>query len=262
MLFSWFRDRRRKKLLQEPWPAEWLHILKTNVAHYLLLKDEQKKLLLDIARIIIEEKFWEGCKGFQITDEVKVTISSQAALLLLGIEHNYYERVPTILVYPTSFRTARPDDHADEAFVPDQAAMGQAVYRGPVILAWDEVLREGSAPERGHNVVVHEFAHQLDFLDDSIDGVPPLANYRDRQRWLQVMNHALEQHRQMLDRRSGAFFTAQAAESLTEFFADASESYFCQPHDLAAEFPEVYAQLQGYYRIDPRQWFQGKQFGS
>ncbi len=255
MLFNWFRDRRRAKLWQTPWPSAWLQVLDRNVMHYSLLPSAQQKQLRDIAGILITEKFWEGCNGFVITDEVKVTISAQAALLVLGIEHDYYDRVPTVLVYPSTFWTAKPDEHADNAFVPDQAVLGQAVYRGPVILAWDEVVKEGRVPESGHNVVIHEFAHQLDFLDDVVDGVPPLASVKAKEQWLLVMNQALELHRQTLEHRGHVFFSVQAAESLTEFFADSSEAFFCKPMDLAAEFPDVFAQLAGYYRINPRDWF-------
>lgn len=255
MLFSWFRDRRRRKLWQIPWPTAWMQILDRNVGHYQLLPSKQQKQLRDIARILIAEKYWEGCNGLVINDEVKVTISAQAALLLLGLDHDYYDRVPTILVYPSAFLTARPDDNADEAFVPDQAVLGQAVYRGPVILAWDEVVREGRYPEHGHNVVVHEFAHQLDFLDNSADGVPPLASNKAKEQWLKVMNQALVQHRLTLEQHGHVFFSEQAADSLTEFFADSSEAFFCKPMDLAAEFPQVFEILQSYYQIDPKAWF-------
>src|SRR5207244_164301 len=101
----------------------WLQIVHRNVGHYQWLKSGQQKQLRDMARILMAEKFWEGCNGLVITDEVKVTISAQAALLLLGLEHDYYDRVPTILVYPTAFWTAKPDEHADDAFVPDQAVL-------------------------------------------------------------------------------------------------------------------------------------------
>ncbi|HQR07068.1 MAG TPA: zinc-dependent peptidase [Gemmatales bacterium] len=259
MFFTWFRDRRRQKWLQAPWPAEWMQFLERNVAHYRLLDVKQQKQLRDIARILIEEKYWEACNGVEMTDEIKVTISAQAALPLLGIEHDYYERVMSILVYPSTFLTARPDDNTDDAFVPDKAVLGQAVYRGPVILAWDEVLHEGRYPEEGSNVVVHEFAHQLDFLDNSVDGVPPLANKKDRERWLQVMNQALEQHRQTLDHHQRTFFSPAAAESLTEFFAYSSELYFCRPIELSAHYPQVFEMLQSYYRIDPRLWFAAHQ---
>jgi len=255
MLFNWFRDRRREKLWQAPWPSAWLQILDRNVGHFHLLSAAQQKQVRDIASVLIAEKFWEGCNGFIITDEVKVTISAQAALLLLGIEHDYFDRVPTILVYPSAFFTARPDDNTDDAFVPDKAALGQAVYRGPVILAWDEVIKEGREPESGHNVVVHEFAHQLDFLDNSADGVPPLISDVAKDQWLTVMNLALEQHRQTLEHRGHIFFPVDAASSLTEFFAYSSEAFFCKPMDLAAEFPDVFAQLASYYRINPRDWF-------
>lgn len=254
MLFNWFRDRRRRKLLEAPWPESWQQILTRNVAFTSYIPALLQPRLRDIARILIAEKFWEGCAGLVITEEIQVTIAIQAAILLLELEHDYYARVPTILVYPSSFRTATADDNADEAFVPGRPAMGEAVYRGPVILAWDEVLDHGRHPELGHNVVLHEFAHQLDFLDNSVDGVPPLATFQERRRWLEVMSEALEKHRESLTRHRNAIFNAQTAESRTELFAYATEVFYCTPMKLAAEYPDVYELLQGYYRVDPRKW--------
>lgn len=254
MLFNFFRDRRRRKLLAAPWPDVWQQILIRNVPYFFRLPANLQTKARDIARIMVAEKYWEGCAGFQINEEVQVTIAAQAALLLLGMDHDYYQRVMTILVYPSAFLTTRPDENTDDAFVPDKAALGQAVFRGPVILAWDDVLAKGRRPEGGENVVIHEFAHQLDFLDNTVDGVPPLASEKDRQEWLTIMNQALEAHRQALAERRRSFFTDQTAESVTELFAYASEAFYCIPMDLAAEYPEVFRLLQNYYRVDPRQW--------
>lgn len=256
LMFSWFRDRRRSKLLAEPFPPAWEAILHRNVGHYPLLDESQRARMRDIARVVVAEKAWEGCGGQEITEEIQVTTAAQAALLLLGLEHDYYARVPSIIVYPTAFHLPEHDETGDEYFTQsERIAEGQAVYRGPVILGWDQVLSEGRDPSSGHNVVVHEFAHQLDFLDNQKDGAPPLPNAALARRWKAVMADALARHRQALDRGKETFFTEQAGEDEAEFFADVSESFYCLPHDLHAEHPDLFDLVWEYYRVDPRKWF-------
>jgi len=255
-MFSWFRTRRRSKLLAEPPPPTWEGILERNVGHYPLLNGDQRALLRDIARVLVAEKVWEGCGGLDITEEVQVTTAAQAALVLLGLEHDYFARVPSIIIYPTAFHLPEHDDTGDESFTDSaRIAEGQAVYRGPVILGWDQVLSEGRDPAHGHNVVVHEFAHQLDFLDNQTDGAPPLPNAAMTRRWKTVMAAALDRHRKALERGEETFFTEHASEDEAEFFADVSESFFCLPHDLESEHPELFNLVREYYRVDPRPWF-------
>src|SRR6516162_5257065 len=103
MIFSWLQRRRRRKLLTQPFPVAWLDYLHKNVAHYRFLSEAEQARLRDDLRIFIAEKSWEGCGGLRMTDEIKVTIASQACLLVLGLEHNYYDRVESILVYPRGY---------------------------------------------------------------------------------------------------------------------------------------------------------------
>ncbi len=254
-MFSFFRNRRRRKLLDEPFPPWWDGILKRNVGHYQRLLPAEQAKLRDTLRILVAEKKWEGVGGMHCTDEVKVTVAAQAALLLLGIEHDYYARVDSIVVYPGGFRTPNAEDGWEDDFLSDFEADGQAVYRGPVILSWGMALEEGRDPTCGYNVVVHEFAHQLDFLDNTINGTPPLADKALEARWQVVMQAAFDRHRRALDRREETFFTEHAAEDETEFFADASEGYYCNPHGLREEEPDVFELLKAYYRVDPLAWF-------
>jgi MtfA peptidase len=249
MLLKWFQYRRRRRLLHQPWKRDELAALEQVKLYHLLSPTLQRKLR-HITRILIDEKHWEGCAGFTVTSEVQIVIASQAALLLLYMQHDYFSRVPTILVYPKAFTTTRADDHTDEEFIPDKAAEGQAVYRGPVILAWDEVLHDALYPEEGENVVIHEFAHQLDFLDNNVDGVPLLESMNARTRWKNIMNAALEQHRDRIDDRQRLFFPRAAAESVTEFFAYASEIYYTHPQELRQHYPEVFEQLRSFYKLD------------
>jgi Mlc titration factor MtfA (ptsG expression regulator) len=256
MIFSWLRKRRRRKILAEPFPIRWEPFLRTNVAHYSRLSEAEQARLRDIARILIAEKQWEGTHGLYVTEEMKVTIAAQAALLLLGLDHDYYARVDSIVVYPGKFRTPQREDNWEDDELSEMEAEGQAVYRGPVILSWEDVLPEGRHPDVGFNVVIHEFAHQLDFLDNNLNGTPPLESRELESRWKYVMTIAYEDHRREIQQGEvETFFSEQAADNETEFFADASEAFFCRPIDMKFEYPEVYELLQAFYHVDPVKWF-------
>jgi len=254
-MFHWLRNRRRRKLLAEPFPPWWEAILVRNVGHYPRLSIEQQARLRDTTRILFAEKYWEGCGGLHITDEIKLTIAGTASLLLLGLDDIYFERVPTIVLYPTAFRSPIQEDNWEDDELSDTEKDGMAVYRGAVLLSWQEVLAECREPESGYNVVLHEFAHQLDFLDNEINGTPPLANPAMEATWHTVMQAAYDRHRMMLDQGADTFFTPHAGDDETEFFADATEAFYCRPADLQDEEPGVYSLLEAYYRVDPRAWF-------
>ncbi len=165
MLFSWFAKRRRRQILATPFPDAWLEHLQKNVAVYRLLTEAEQAKLRDDLRIFMAEKEWEGCGGLVLTDEMKVTVAAQACLLLLGVEHDYFRFVKTILLYPSAYRA--PEGEMGPAGIVQEGLgrAGEAWHRGPVVLAWDSVVAGGQNHRDGHNVVLHEFAHQLDFLD-------------------------------------------------------------------------------------------------
>lgn len=258
MVFSWLRGRRRRKLLAEPFPVRWGAVLARNVGHFPRLSPPEQARLRDTARILIAEKQWEGAGGLFVTEEMKVTIAASAALLLLGADHDYYARVASVVVYPDKFRTpVREDDWEDDGLSDDEAD-GQAVYRGPVILSWPDVIAEAPDPDCGNNIVLHEFAHQLDFVDRAADGTPPLADPALAARWRYVMTVAFEDHRRAVSKGDDeTFFSEQAADNPAEFFADATEAFYCRPDDMRELHPEVYRLLAAYYRVDPAGWFAG-----
>ena len=254
-MFTWFRNRRRRKLLEEPFPPWWEVILQRNVALYPRLSPAERAKLRDILRILHAEKTWESANSLHVTEEMKITIAAQAALLLLGVNHDYFARVSSIVVYPSAFATPNPEDDWEDDELSDRIIEGQAVYRGPVILAWNHVLNEGRDLEQGHNLVIHEFAHQLDFLDDVVNGTPPLDSPQQEARWHQVMQVAFDAHVKAIKHDTETIFTEHAAENETEFFADAAEVFYCAPVILKEEHPEVYDLLAGYFRVNPLAWF-------
>ena len=256
MLFSWLHTRRRRKLLAEPFPVRWAAFLERNVGHYPHLPPGSQARLRDITRILIAEKEWLGRGGVFVTEEMKVTIAAQAALPLLGTDRRYYPSVRDVIVFPTEFHTPRAEDGWEDDFLSDTSLAGIAVDRGPVLLAWDQVLSEGRNPGAGHNVVVHEFAHQLDFLEGLAGGAPDLGDPALETRWRYVMAVAFEDHRRAIRANvPDTFFTPHAADNEMEFFADASEVFYCRPAALKEQHAEIYGLLAAYYRVDPVSWF-------
>jgi Mlc titration factor MtfA (ptsG expression regulator) len=249
----WHQYINRDALLAEPFPEEWELFLVQNVAHFSRLSDSERTRLRADLRVLVAEKNWEGCRGQRINDEVKVTIAAQASLLLLGMKHDYFARVLSILVYPSLFLIPE-GDWWDEYDV-KRVVAGQAVYRGPVIIAWDEAFAEGRDPSCGENVVIHEFAHQLDFQDGEMNGTPDLPGRELNQRWYEVMTSEFSRLRRNVHRGRGKFLGEYAAKDETEFFAVASERFFSRPARLRKLHPALYDILAAYYGVDPSRWF-------
>ena len=248
----WGFRRSRQKLLAQPFPQEWEDYLQRNLAYFRKLTAEEQARLRKTVQVMFAEKSWEGCHDLVVTQEMKVTISAQAGLMLLGIEHSYFDRVPTILVYPSGFRI--PQDRFREGSGGDEDVIGQAVYRGPVILAWDEVLPQGRNPSMGENVVIHEFAHQLDFLDGYGGGTPEIADPKQAEHWEQVMGKAYEDHLHDLRMDRNTLLGEYAGSNQTEFFAVVCERFFMSPRQLRRFYPALSELLIGYFGLDPAKW--------
>lgn len=253
MLFSWLKKRRRRQLLAAPFPPEWQQYLERNVVHYRHLAPEEQTRLRDDLRIFLAEKHWEGCGGLTLTDEMKVTISALACLLTLNLEPGCYDRIQSILVYPGGYEavTEDPDRPFGSTAPTGEAHLGEAWYRGPVILSWQEIRDDARHPSRGHNLVYHEFAHQLDMLDGTIDGTPPLRSREEYKRWHQVMTEEYNALVDASEHHRATLLDQYGTTNEGEFFAVATECFFDRPVQLARRHPRLYEVLRDYYRQDP-----------
>jgi len=254
-MFNWFRERRRKKLNQAVFPSSWEEIIRRNVAHYCMLDDTERTHLCALIQVFIAEKNWEGGGGMELDDEIRVTISAQACLLIMGLPHNYYQNVQSIIVYPsTVVPPQRKLGSFESAIAPvdiESPILGGAVLKGPVIIVWDAALHEGRHPKLGHNVIYHEFAHKLDMLDGAADGTPPLHNRAEYQDWILICSREYQRLRHDVIKGKRSFLNAYGATSEAEFFAVATEHFFGQPRLMIEQMPDLYRVLQEYYRQNP-----------
>ena len=238
-----------------PLPADWVKHLEHNVAHYGMLDAEERTRLGVFIRRFLRKKSWEGCGGLQLDDEIRVTISALAGLLVLGRPHLYYRNVRSILVYPSTVVT--PSGRTGPLGLPRDPAsggipiLGEAQLRGPVILVWDAVLHGARDPRDGRNVAYHEFAHKLDMLDGAADGTPPIGDREAMRRWVEVCGEKFQGLRKRAERGERTFLDAYAATNEAEFFAVATEFFFDKPQQMQRKEPELYDLLRDFYRQDP-----------
>jgi Mlc titration factor MtfA (ptsG expression regulator) len=246
----WFR--RKYARLDEPFPEDWRAIISRNVAHWSYLDSEERERLEDLILLLVVDKRWEAARRFVLTDEVRVTIAAQAALLVLGFDDGYHHfaNVQTIIVHPSIVTmTGERPGPVDGTIVDGPLDLaGLAQYDGPVLIAWDQARRSGRHPERGHNVVYHEFAHKLDMLDGVIDGTPPIGSDEAMQRFVEVCTREYEE---LQSKYHDPLFDSYAATDPAEFFAVATEVFFDMPIAFEEQKPELYAVLRAFYRQDP-----------
>lgn len=251
----WRRTRQRNKLMTQPFPKQWRHILKLRFPYFKAMPADLQLQLKKHIQVFIHEKTFIGCDDFEITDEVKVTIAAQACLLLLNRKTNYYPKLKEILVYPHAFITEQ--NHTDFAGVESrqrQVLLGQSWELGKVVLSWKGTLEGAANPTDGANLVIHEFAHQLDQENGTANGAPNLDDITAYPRWSAVLSHEFEQLRYDAAHHLPAIFDYYGATNSGEFFAVISEVFFERPADFAERHPKLYQELSQFYRLDPLHW--------
>ena len=232
-------------------PGGWERIVADHVAIWRELDTDEREQLGQGSDWLLRHKHWEAARDFALTDEIRVTIAAHAAVLVLGLDADFYREVSTVIVWPTTFPSVGERAGPTPGTVTDGALplLGEAhSRRGPVLIAWDDVVQGASHPERGHNVVYHEFAHKLDMLNDLVDGTPPLEDRADVDRWVDVCTDAYQALRDGAERPP---LQPYGATNPAEFFAVATEAFFDVPIELDEHEPDLYTVLRAFYNQDP-----------
>jgi len=275
-----WRTWRRRLWASRPFPAAWRNVLRRRIPLYRQLPAD---LQLQLRRRVLEflaEKPFLGCAGLVVTDEMRVTIAAQACLLRLNRPGPLFPELRQILVYPGAFLVDRVHAAPGGVLREERRALaGESWQQGQVILSWQDVLDGARVPDDGHNVVLHEFAHQLDQESGAANGAPRLGSRAAYVRWAGVMSREFAGLQARLRARDAAQARAQAgwswlgsspeatpapppddlisdygATNEAEFFAVVTEVFYEQPLALAARHPELFALLRDYYAVDPREW--------
>jgi Mlc titration factor MtfA (ptsG expression regulator) len=247
----------RRQLRARPLPAAWRAHLERELRFYGALPAELRARLDGLVQQFLAEKEFVGCRGLEVSLEMKLTIAAQACLLVVNRPAQVYDDLYSVLIYPAAF--VAPDEHHDEAGVVhrhDQVLSGQTWDTHRIILSWDDV--QASAIERGagFNVVYHEFAHYLDAEDGRVNGAPFLGEPAHYERWSRVMNEEFAKLRAAAARNEPTLIDPYGAEDPGEFFAVVTETFFELPLELREEHAALYEEFRRFYRLDPAGWFQ------
>jgi Mlc titration factor MtfA (ptsG expression regulator) len=255
VLALWIPRYRLKRALAAPFPEEWVQFLERNIGVYPNLPMPLRLQLRLLIKQFLHQKHFSGAGGLEISDEMRVTIAAQASMLQLNRHGGLYPRLKYIIVYPSAFVVTRSEvDGAGVVSHGRKGLLGESWQSGKVILAWDNVMHGARNFVDGSNVVLHEFAHQLDSETGSADGAPLLAGKSSYRSWANALSGEFRELQR--DARFGkrSLMDHYGATNPAEFFAVSTETFFEKPRRMAKHHQELFEILKAYYRVDPRDW--------
>lgn len=242
------RSQRRNELAKQRLTTEQRDELIEDFPMFKRLPVELQQDLEGLIHVFNAEKSYVACGGLEeVTLHMRHVIAAQACLLLLRRPHDLYAKLRTISVYPDAYVAL--DEHGIES-----VRLGESWTTGSIVLSWANVVAGGRNEEDGHNVTVHEFAHQLDQADGAGDGVPPLEDGSKYRNWSNTMKPAFEKLIERTNKNKRTVMDDYGAENPAEFFAVATETFYEKPKQLNEKKPELYALLREYYGVDPIEW--------
>lgn len=251
--YAW---RRQQILRTRPIPDPLWQNLTTSLDLLSGMTPAELGRLRELTTLLDHTKRFSGAHSFAVNRQVRVAILAQAAVLVMGRRLRGLDPFPgweTVIVYPGAFvaRHTWVDDAGVEHHA-EYAADGEATDFGPVLISWDDARPGARDHGKGRNVVVHEFAHKLDFENLSAAGYPALPGHMSTRQWSESWQGAFDDFNHSLAQPGREAFDPYAASDPAEFFAVLSEAFFLRPAHLAQTFPSVFNQLRDFYGQDPR----------
>lgn len=238
----------RRILRQHPIPQPLWHQVTRSIALLQDLDPVSMARLRGLATWFLHEKSIVGAQGLKVTLPMRVTVAAQACLLILNLGTDYFDDWVEVIIYTGAFRVRHETmDEIGLLHTDVSELTGEAWLRGPVILSWDDVVRDLASPQDAHSVVLHEFAHKLDGLDGEMNGIPPLRRGMSRASWAEEWGRAYDALCELVDEDEPTPVDPYAATDPAEFFAVMSEYFFTAPDILIESFPGVYRQLALFY---------------
>lgn len=229
-------------------PETWPSILEKNFPYFLYLSEQEKGALLHLVQGFLSDKDFHGFDGLEIDDEVRVTIAGVACILQLHLRsQTMYPHLKSIYIYPTAFKQKTSKWDTEQA----PTRLGESWHRGPLVLAWDHSLQGAKNWKDGRNVILHEFAHQLDQELGAADGTPDLGDPARFNRWARILGKKYFKLKNEFERNKRSLMDHYGATSEAEFFAVLTETFFEKPTRLRLKYPKVYRVMSDFYLQDP-----------
>lgn len=251
----YWRDYQRKKITMKPFNKHWRKIIHKRIPAFKKMPTDVQLQLKNHIQVFLAEKEFIGCNGVVIDDEVRVTVAAQACLLLLNRKTNYYAKLHSILIYPREFIKEQTNRSANGVEYKQRIALkGESWGFGKVVLSWEDIIFGAEQPCDGQNVVIHEFAHQLDQENGRANGAPILTATQNYATWSSTFEKEFKQLQHQANTHKPSLFDYYGATNPAEFFAVTSEVFFEQPLRFKHEHGALYQQLSRFYHVDPTLW--------
>lgn len=252
-VWLYYNHQRRARLLAAPLTGAQRRIIRECVPLYDRLPARLKAQMDGKVNLFLGQVDFHGCNGLEVTEEMRLTIAAQACLMIVA-KDIWYDNLRTILIYPGAFKSRMVDHDGLVVTEGDVVRIGESWTRGPVILSWPHAEEGSAIDDDGRNVVLHEFAHQLDDLSGYTDGAPVLAHDHSEGEWDRAIAEAYWRLVDEVEAGRGTFLDPYGASAPEEFFAVIVEFFFERPVDLKREEPAVYGQLAKFFALDPATW--------
>ena len=253
-MFDWWRRLSRAEAIAGSFPAQFHELILRRVPCAKLLTEEELSKLEALVRIFNSEKSFEAAAGLTLTEEMRIVIAARACLLVVHrveLDDPLYPALQAVVVYPSSYRVRGQRRDGYVTIEGDEVRLGESWSRGLVVLSWDAVMSGSANLTDGHDVVLHEFAHQLDAEDGAMDGTPELDNLERYSVWSKVAGAEYAALVDDLKRDRKTTIDAYGATNAPEFFAVIVEQFFEKPLALERRHPNLYAELSRFFRFDP-----------
>lgn len=251
----WRRARRRRQWQATPLPDAWRAIALRNVALYARLPPDLRARVDGFMQVFLHEKRFVGCNGLTVTDEMRVTVAAQACILVVGRGVSCYDDLRQVLIYPRAFYVEHEEVYEDGVVAQERKILtGESWDTGQVIVSWDDARAGGRDGADGGNVVLHEFAHQLDAELGLVDADHTPTGDDPYSVWAQTLMDEYEALEDAVARGEPTLIDPYGAEHPAEFFAVATEVFFERAGELRARHPNLYQRLREVYHVDPALW--------
>ena len=246
---------RRAKIYTNEFPKRWEKRLDSQWPLYRRLPDLLKQNLHERIKLFLSEKQFVGCNGFEVSEDHKLFISAQACLLIINKPFDYFDKLHTLLIYPSAFIVEHNQLLANGTISENRNInTGEAWNTGKIVLSWDDAFSGMIDITDGHNVVFHEFAHLLDHTNGSANGAPLLQHASNYDQWSQTFSIAFDRLQHSVNNGHQNVFDPYGATNPGEFFAVASELFFEKSKLFQQHEPELHQQLVKFYAVDPVLW--------
>ena len=175
-------------------------------------------------------------------------------MLLLNRENEFFNVLTSVLVYPAAYIAKAPVHNNGSIVDSDSVRLGESWNSGTLVLSWNDVKYGVKNSSDGQNVIIHEFAHQLDQEDGGAHGDPILESRSNYVTWAKVLGEEFKILKEKAAKHKKSTMDYYGATNPAEFFAVATETFFEKPVQMKTKHPELYEELKKFYKLDPCSW--------